>query len=161
MLIDLASSSTAIPSPNRIRKSSRIKSQTMLANFPSVLCIQLKRFLFDRLSQTTRKLSTQIAIEPDQILDLSHIHYTTWLGLPSMTTSYRYRLIAVCLHLSRNLSSNSTESIDGHYVCLYRSDQLRWFCSDDERTTEINQIRNVFQTTFVTENSYLLFYERC
>ena len=157
MSIDLASFSSAIPS-----KRTRMKSQIMLANFPSVLCIQLKRFFFDRLSQTPRKLSTQIAIEPHKILDFSPIHYTTWLGLPMNTASYRYRLIAVCLHLSRNLSSsNQTESINGHYVCLYRSDQSRWFLSDDERTTEINQIGNVFQSTFVTDNCYLLFYERC
>jgi ubiquitin C-terminal hydrolase len=129
----------------------------MIANFPSVLCIQLKRFSFDRLSQTTNKLNTNISIEPDKILDLSSIHYTTWLGLSTIIPS-RYRLIAVCLHLSRNLSSDRT---NGHYVCLYRTDHSRWFLSDDERITEINQTDNVFQTSYVTENCYLLFYERC
>lgn len=147
-------SSTIIPSKPS-ENSSRMKSQTMIGNFPSVLCLQLKRFSYDRLSQTTRKLSTQIFIEPNKILDLSHIHYTTWLGLSTLTTPYRYRLIAVCLHLSRNNSS------DGHYVCMYRTDQSRWFLSDDERMTEMNQIENVFQTPFVTDNCYLLFYERC
>ena len=129
----------------------------MIANFPTILCIQLKRFSFDRLSQTTRKLNTSISIEPDKILDLSHLHYTTWLGL-STTIPSRYRLIAVCLHLSR---SDRTNSMTGHYVCLYRPDHSRWFLSDDERISEINQIENIFQTPYVTENCYLLFYERC
>jgi ubiquitin C-terminal hydrolase len=139
----------------------------MIANFPDVLCIQLKRFSYDRLSQTTTKLNTNILIEPEKILDLSHIHYTTWLGLANIppTTPYRYRLIAVCLHLSKNTSTlastSNSNTINGHYVCLYRTDHSRWFLSDDERITEINQIDNVFQTTYVTENCYLLFYERC
>jgi len=140
----------------------------MIANFPNILCIQLKRFSYDRLSQTTTKLTTNILIEPEKILDLSYIHYTTWLGLTnlSITIPSRYRLIAVCLHLSRNFSSSSsstnrTNSINGHYVCLYRTDHSRWFLSDDERITEINQIDHVFQTSYVTENCYLLFYERC
>jgi ubiquitin C-terminal hydrolase len=151
----LASLSTIPLTTNR--NLSRIKSQTMIANFPSVLCIQLKRFSYDRLSQTTKKLTTNISIEPDKMLDLLSIHYTTWLGL-STTIPSRYRLIAVCLHLSRNYSSDRT---NGHYVCLYRTDHSRWFLSDDERITEINQIDNVFQTSYVTENCYLLFYERC
>jgi ubiquitin C-terminal hydrolase len=140
----------------------------MIANFPNILCIQLKRFSYDRLSQTTTKLTTNILIEPEKILDLSYIHYTTWLGLTnlSITIPSRYRLIAVCLHLSRNFSSSSSStnrinSINGHYVCLYRTDHSRWFLSDDERITEINQIDHVFQTSYVTENCYLLFYERC
>jgi ubiquitin C-terminal hydrolase len=135
----------------------------MIANFPNILCIQLKRFSYDRLSQTTTKLHTNILIEPDKILDLSHIHYTTWLGLTNLSTTIpsRYRLIAVCLHLSRHFSSDRTNSINGHYVCLYRTDHTRWFLSDDERITEINQIDNIFQTPYVTENCYLLFYERC
>ncbi len=146
-----------IPLTTTTRNLSRIKSQTMIANFPAVLCIQLKRFSYDRLSQTTKKLNTNISIEPDKILDLSHIHYTTWLGL-STTIPSRYRLIAVCLYLSRTISPDRT---NGHYVCLYRTDHSRWFLSDDERITEINQINNVFQTSYVTENCYLLFYERC
>ena len=137
----------------------KIKSQMMIANFPNILCLQLKRFSFDRLSQTTRKLTTNIFIEPEKVLDLSHIHYTTWLGLtnPTISIPSRYRLIAVCLHLS----TNRTNSSNGHYVCLYRTDHSRWFLSDDERITEINQIDNIFQTSYVTENCYLLFYERC
>jgi ubiquitin C-terminal hydrolase len=147
----LAPSTTIIPS-----NSSRIKSQIMIANFPNILCIQLKRFSYDRLSQTITKLTTNILIEPEKILDLSSIHYTTWLGLTNLSTtiSFRYRLISVCLHLS-------SSSINGHYVCLYRTNHSQWFLSDDERITEINQIDNVFQTSYVTENCYLLFYERC
>jgi ubiquitin C-terminal hydrolase len=133
----------------------------MIANFPNILCIQLKRFSYDRLSQTTLKLNTKILIEPEKILDLSHIHYTTWLGLTNISTTIpsRYRLIAVCLHLS-STSITRTNSMNGHYVCLYRTDHSRWFLSDDERITEINQIDNVFRTSYVTENCYLLFYER-
>ena len=138
----------------------------MIANFPDVLCIQLKRFSYDRLSQTATKLNTNILIEPEKILDLSHIHYTTWLGLTNLSTPIpsRYRLIAACLHISRNPPSTSTNqknSLNGHYVCLYRTDHARWFLSDDERITEINQIDDIFQTPYVTENCYLLFYERC
>jgi ubiquitin C-terminal hydrolase len=135
----------------------------MIANFPDILCIQLKRFSYDRLSRTTTKLNTNILIEPEKILDLSHIHYTTWLGLTNLSATIpsRYRLIAVCLHLSRNLPLTSTNLINGHYVCLYRTDHSRWFLSDDERITEIKQIDHVFQTSYVTENCYLLFYERC
>ncbi|UJR13837.1 hypothetical protein I4U23_000848 [Adineta vaga] len=150
---------TIIPSITN-RQYSKIKSQTMIANFPNVLCIQLKRFSYDRLSKTTSKLTTNIFIEPSKILDLSNIHYTTWLGLTnlSITIPSRYRLIAVCLHLSKNVSRSST---NGHYVCLYRTDHSRWFLSDDERITEINQIDQIFQTPYITENCYLLFYERC
>ncbi len=155
---------TLIPSTIN-RNHFKIKSQSMIANFPKILCIQLKRFSYDRLSQTTTKLNTNILIEPDKILDLSHIHYTTLLGLTNLSTPLpsRYRLTAVCLHLSRNLSSsltNQTNSMNGRYVCLYRTDHSQWFLSDDERITEINQINNVFQTSYVTENCYLLFYER-
>jgi len=134
----------------------------MIANFPNILCIQLKRFSYDRLSQTMTKLNTKILIDPEKILDLTHLHYTTWLGLTNLPTtiSSRYRLISACLHLSSS-STNRTNSINGHYVCLYRANHSRWFLSDDERITEINQINNLFQTSYVTENCYLLFYERC
>jgi ubiquitin C-terminal hydrolase len=162
----LLAPTTIIPSITN-RNHYRLKSQTMIANFPDVLCIQLKRFSYDRLSRTTTKLTTNILIEPEKILDLSSIHYTTWLGLTNLSATIpsRYRLMAACLHLSRNLplssSTNRTNSMNGHYVCLYRTDHSRWFLSDDERITEINQIDNVFQTSYVTENCYLLFYERC
>ncbi|CAF0929789.1 unnamed protein product [Adineta steineri] len=139
----------------------KIKKQTMIANFPDILSIQLKRFSYDRLSQTGIKLNTSIIIEPEKILDLSHLHYTTWLGLTNLSNTYHYRLIAICLHLSENSSTNLTPSIQGHSVCLYRADHNRWFLCDDERITEINQINNFFQTSYVTENCYLLFYEKC
>ncbi len=126
----------------------------MLANFPDILCIQLKRFSYDRLSNTAIKLKTSIQIDPDKILDLSPLHYTTWLGLTNISISYHYRLIALCLHLSEN-------SKNDHCVCLYRTDHNRWFLSDDERITEINQIDHLFQSSYVCENCYLLFYERC
>ncbi|CAF1358935.1 unnamed protein product [Adineta ricciae] len=149
---------TTIPSINT-HQHSKMKVQTMIGNLPDVLCIQLKRFSYDRLSKSTTKLTTQIFLEPDKILDLSKVHYTTWLGLTNLsgTIPSRYRLIAVCLHLSKNVSSSSTNE---HYVCLYRTEQSRWFLSDDERITEINQIDHVFQTPYITENCYLLFYER-
>ena len=136
-----------------------MKNQTMIANFPYVLCLQLKRFSYDRHSHQINKLTTKIFIEPEKLLDLSSIHYTTWLGLTnlSQTVPSRYRLIAVCLHLSRK----RTEAIDGHYVCLYRTHQSRWFLSDDEHMTEINSNENIFQSSYVTDNCYLLFYERC
>ncbi|CAF1260576.1 unnamed protein product [Adineta ricciae] len=142
----------------------RIKSQTMIANFPEVFCVQLKRFSYDRLSNTAMKLTTALSIEPEQVLDLSHLHYATWLGLSTHTKSYHYRLIAVCLHLSDNpspSSTNFTQILQGHCVCLYRTDHNRWFLCDDERITEINQINHLFQTSYVTENCYLLFYEKC
>ncbi|CAF5029221.1 unnamed protein product, partial [Rotaria sp. Silwood1] len=166
MLFSTPISTPITVTPSTItRNQSRIKCQTMIANFPSILCIQLKRFPYDRHSQTTTKLNTHIFIEPEKILDLSHIHYTTWLGLTnlSITIPSRYRLIAVCLHLSKDLSTlsiNRTNSNHGHYVCLYRTDNSRWFLCDDERITEIQQIENVFRTSYVTENCYLLFYER-
>ncbi|CAF3568596.1 unnamed protein product [Rotaria sp. Silwood1] len=166
MLFSTPISTPITVTPSTItRNQSKIKCQTMIANFPSILCIQLKRFTYDRHSQTTTKLNTHIFIEPEKILDLSHIHYTTWLGLTnlSITIPSRYRLIAVCLHLSKDLSTlsiNRTNSNHGHYVCLYRTDNSRWFLCDDERITEIQQIENVFRTSYVTENCYLLFYER-
>ncbi len=129
----------------------------MIGNFPNILCIQLKRFSYDRLSNTTIKLKTSIKIEPEKVLDLSHLHYLTWLGLTNLSISYHYRLIAVCLHLSEKISS----TINGHYVCLYRTNNSHWFLSDDEHIKEINQIDDLFQTSYVTENCYLLFYERC
>jgi len=149
----LASVNTIIPLL-RNHISYKIKSQIMIGNFPYILCIQLKRFSYDRLSNTALKLNTSILIEPNKILDLSNLHYTTWLGLTNISISYHYRLIAICLHLSDN-------QINGHCVCLYRTDQSRWFLSDDERITEINQIDHLFQTSYVKENCYLLFYEKC
>jgi ubiquitin C-terminal hydrolase len=133
----------------------------MIANFPDILCIQLKRFSYNRLSNTATKLNTSITIEPDKILDLSHLHYTTWLGLTNLSIFYHYRLLAVCLYLSENpTTTRTTNPINGHYVCLYRTDHNRWFLSDDEHITEITEIDRFFQTSYVTENCYLLFYER-
>ena len=146
------------PTPTKLR-THRIKSQTMIANFPDVLCIQLKRFSYDRLSHTATKLDTSILVEPDKILDLSSLHYSTWLGVDNLSISFRYRLVSLCLHLSDKASS--TSRINGHCVCLYRTDHQRWFLSDDERITEITQADHFFQTPYVTQNCYLLFYERC
>lgn len=131
----------------------------MIANFPSVLCLQLKRFSYDRHSDRITKLSTKIFIEPEKTLDLSNIHYTTWLGLPNVSQAIpsRYRLIAICLHLSKH----RTDALDGHYVCLYRTRQSRWFLSDDEHITEIHAHENIFHSSYVTDNCYLLFYEHC
>ena len=133
----------------------------MIADFPEILCIQLKRFSYDRLSRTTTKTRTPIRIDSERILDLSPLHYSRWLGLTnfSLSISSRYRLMAVCLHLSK--STSLARSTDGHYVCLYRSEHSRWFLTDDERNTEIHQIADVFQSPYVTENSYLVFFERC
>jgi uncharacterized UBP type Zn finger protein len=140
----------------------------MIANFPEILCVQLKRFSYDRLSQRAMKLNSSILIEPEKILDLSSVHYTTWLGLANGSTSYRYRLNAVCLHLSGNSPTSAPpsslihlDSTNGHSVCLYRSDHQRWFLSDDERITEVIHVDHFFQSAYVTENCYLLFYERC
>jgi ubiquitin C-terminal hydrolase len=126
----------------------------MFGNYPEILCIQLKRFSYDRLSNTSIKLNTSILIEPEKILDLSHYHYTNWLGLTNLSISYHYRLIALCLHLSNN-------PINGHCVCLYRKDNSKWFLCDDERIIEINQIDHLFRTSYITDNCYLLFYEKC
>ena len=152
----------------RKQASSAMKSQTMIANFPEILCIQLKRYSYDRLSQRAMKLNTSIRIEPDKILDLSSVHYSTWLGLSKGLSSYRYRLNAVCLHLSGNSSTSlptssllHLDSTNGHCVCLYRSDHQRWFLSDDERITEVIHVDHFFQSSYVTANCYLLFYERC
>lgn len=119
----------------------------MLSNFPEILCIHL-----DRSSATSSRLSTQISIEPDRLIDLSSIHQLTLFGLTS--NPIRYRLMAVCLHLF------STKN-EAHDVCLYRSDKSRWFLSDDERVTEIHQINELFRNSYVTENSSLFFFERC
>lgn len=142
-----------------------MKCQTFIANFPSILCIQLKRFSYNKISKSITKLNTSVLIEPEKILDLSHLHYTTWLGLTNLpvTIPSHYRLRAICLHLSNNYDSSSmdrTNSSHGHYVCLYRTDHSRWFLCDDERITEINNINNFCHTSYVTENCYLLFYER-
>ncbi|CAF0956851.1 unnamed protein product [Rotaria magnacalcarata] len=152
------SSSTAnmIPSA-KIHIHHRIKSQMMISNFPDVLCIQLKRFSYDRFSNKTMKLNTPILIEPEKNLDLSPFHYTTWLGLTNLSITYHYRLVAACLHLSEN----SSQKLNGHYVCVYRTDHNQWSLSDDERIVEINNINHFFQTPYVTENCYFLFYERC
>ena len=145
-----------------------MKSQAMIANFPEILCLQLKRYTYDRLSQRATKLNTSILIESEKIIDLAAIHYKTWLGIDQGSISSRYRLNAVCLHLSDNsplaqpngiLSNLDTKN--GHCVCVYRSDHHRWFLSDDERIHEISNIDHFFQTSYVTENCYLLFYERC
>ncbi|CAF4260367.1 unnamed protein product, partial [Adineta steineri] len=92
---NMSTPTTIIPSITN-HNHSRIKSQTMLANFPNILCIKLKRFSSDRLSQNITKLKTNILIEPQKILDLSNIHYTTWLGLTnfSLINSSRYQLVA-------------------------------------------------------------------
>ncbi|CAF0829617.1 unnamed protein product [Rotaria sordida] len=161
----ISSSTTNILPSTKNHIHHRIKSQKMISNFPDILCIQLKRFSHDRLSNRTIKLNTSIIIEPEKILDLSYLHYTTWLGLRNSSISYHYRLIAICLHLSENSSSSLssihlTKRINDHYVCLYRTDHNQWFLSDDERIIEINDINNLFQTSYVTENCYLLFYER-
>ncbi|CAF3093440.1 unnamed protein product [Rotaria socialis] len=147
-------------------KSDRMKCQTLIANFPSILCIQLKRLFYDPVSRTTTKLNTNIIIEPEKILDLSHIHYTTWLGLidSSMIIPARYQLTGICLNSSNNFHSssmNQTNSNSKQYVCLYRTDNSQWFLSDNEHKTEINEIDNICRTLCVTENCYLLFYERC
>ena len=165
MFYSILAPTNFIPSTtNRIHN--RIKSQIMIANFPDILCIQLKRFSYNRLSNTATKLNTSVVIEPDKILDLTPLHYTTWLGLTNLSISYHYRLIAVCLHLTENTTPSinlpsTTNPIMGHCVCLYRTDHNRWFLSDDEHITEINQIDKLFQTTYITKNCYLLFYERC
>ncbi|CAF3360366.1 unnamed protein product [Rotaria socialis] len=147
-------------------KSDRMKCQTLIANFPSILCIQLKRLFYDPVSRTTTKLNTNIIIEPEKILDLSHIHYTTWLGLidSSMIIPARYQQTGICLNSSNNFHSssmNQTNSNSKQYVCLYRTDNSQWFLSDNEHKTEINEIDNICRTLCVTENCYLLFYERC
>ncbi|CAM4919596.1 unnamed protein product [Rotaria socialis] len=147
-------------------KSDRMKCQTLIANFPSILCIQLKRLFYDPVSRTTTKLNTNIIIEPEKILDLSHIHYTTWLGLidSSMIIPARYQQTGICLNSSNNFHSssmNQTNSNSKQYVCLYRTDNSQWFLSDNEHKTEINEIDNICRTLYVTENCYLLFYERC
>ena len=134
----------------------------MICNFPNVLCIQLKRFSYDRPTNKTIKLHTSIIIEPERTLNLSYLHYLNWLGLTNLSVSYQYRLIAVCLYLSETKSSACiTHKYNEHYVCLYRMNQNQWFLGDDEHIIEIKQIENLCQSSYVTENCYLLFYERC
>ena len=154
--------SISVSHPETTRSQLGVKNQTMIANFPDVLCIQLERFSYDRLSRTTTRITSPLSIDPEALLDLSHMHYAAWLGLTNVAipTSFRYRLVAVDLHLS-SVTSLSTEPVArDHHVCLYRADRAQWFLSDDERVIEINQIKNFFQTSYVTENCSLLFYER-
>ncbi|CAF3544673.1 unnamed protein product [Rotaria socialis] len=124
----ISSSITNMIPSAKIHIHHRIKSQIMISNFPDVLCIQLKRFSYDRFSNKTMKLTTPIIIEPEKNLDLSPFHYTTWLGLTNLSISYHYRLVAACLHLSEN----SSQKLNGHYVCVYRTDNNQWSLSDDE-----------------------------
>ncbi|CAF1415041.1 unnamed protein product [Adineta steineri] len=124
---------------NECKEQTNALRQIQLCTLPSVLIVQLKRFIDD--NGYTRKLDTYVDF-PINGLDLTKF-YSHEISYP---TNMMYDLIAVSNHMG------SVHS--GHYTAYARQGvDAPWYLFDDSRVTLLSNDGNI-----VSQNAYILVY---
>ena len=126
------------------------KRLALISRSPQRLVIQLTRFSYDGIKKQAMKNSTLVTFP--LMLDL-HPH-TLQAKLNSnfqMSTSV-YDLCALCAHTGAQSTSF------GHYVAYCKAANGEWYYYNDKNVSHIANIVTEINTTFVLQNTYLLFY---
>jgi len=123
--------------------------QLKLDKLPLIFLIHLKRFAYDKTTQSTCKVRKLVSFP--EILRISN----TWTVSSSSSADDRdYKLFAVISHLG--LSHQG-----GHYTCdIHQQHHTnQWVHFDDHKVNNIesNSVENV---VFNNSNAYILFYQR-
>ena len=110
--------------------------KTLFYKFPDILIINLKRFNYTQMKQTS------LVKYPIENLDLTN-YIIPYRDRPK----YIYDLYAVCNHIGRSPDS-------GHYTSYIKNGD-KWINFNDDRLSIIKD-----KEKLVTENAYCLFYKR-
>jgi len=128
---------------------SRCKTRRMvtkgltLASSPSVLCLHLKRFDYDRYGRL-RRLSKKVKFE--EHLDLAPYMSKRRSKSVSGGGTLDYTLHAILCHKGSTCTS-------GHYIAYVRRSNKWWLAND-------SVVRPVDEKTVLSQNPYMLFYQR-
>ena len=138
-------------SPDRLTDGQR---RSLLRQLPECLVVQLMRFSYH--DGEPRKLLRPVSV-PLHNLNLTHLIIDNVLrrdGLTAISSSYRYDLYAVCVHLG------SSSIAFGHYVAYVVAADGKWYRFDDDIVTAVN-MEYELNTKRLRENAYMLFYRKC
>lgn len=136
---------------NKLTSLAPGKRLALLSKSPQRLVIQLTRFSYDSIKKESTKNSTLVTFP--LTLDL-HPH-TMQAKLNSnfqMMTTCVYHLCALCAHTGAQSTSF------GHYVAYCKAANGEWYYYSDKNVTHIANIATAVNSTFVLQNTYLLFY---
>ncbi|CAF2647245.1 unnamed protein product [Rotaria sp. Silwood2] len=127
---------------------SATKSYHLIKALP-IIAIHLKRFVYDRQTNTTRKIKTFVSYPA--LLDLTSYFDKNSQNLNtanSQNTSSIYELYAVVVYLGE-------EPTSGHIYAYIRSPDALWYKANDKTITPVD-IKQVFTNT----DAYMLFYSK-
>lgn len=129
------------------------KRLTLLSYLPQKLIIQLTRFSYDTIHNSTLKNQSSVEF-PVAGLDLAHFQMETKLQMPCIETSKQlYDLSAFCVHTGARSTSF------GHYIAYCKAGTSGlWYCFNDKSVWAIDDIHKEIASTFVLKNAYILFY---
>ena len=125
---------------------------TLLSKPPKRLVIQLTRYSYDSVqgaavkNTVAVKFSTFFNLFPHTMSSVLNV------GNDSSDQSMDYELQGFCVH------SGAQSTSFGHYVAYCKASNGKWYYFNDDRVTFIENIETELTTTFVLQNSYLLFY---
>lgn len=128
--------------------------RSLLRQLPECLVVQLMRFSYH--NGEPRKLLRPVSI-PLHNLNLTHLIIDNVLkrdGLTAISSSYRYDLYGVSVHLG------SSSISFGHYVAYVIAGDGKWYRFDDDQVTSVN-MEYELNTKRLRENAYMLFYRKC
>lgn len=154
--IHSGSSSTMVRTPpaDALVRLTDGQRRSLLRQLPECLIVQLMRFSYH--NGEPRKLLRPIYI-PLHNLNLTHLIIDNVLkrdGLTAISSSYRYDLYGVSVHLG------SSSISFGHYVAYVIAGDGKWYRFDDNRVTLVN-MEYELNTKRLRENAYMLFYRKC
>lgn len=136
-----ASKPSAVKVCEKCKQTVTMTEKLSLQRTPNVLCIQLKRFRINTLTQKTVKMTKLITIP--QKLNVSK--YSS-----DNEESMQYRLVATITHVSYSNDANS-----GHYTAIgSTAAPNKYYAFDDAEVDEIHLGDEI------ESNAYVLFYER-
>lgn len=125
---------------------------SILSVIPTVLIVQLSRFVYDSFSQSALKNDCQVSFETT--FDVFNFSLKKKFE-PLAKGSLCYSLQAFCVHSGGHVTSS------GHYVSYCKASDGRWYYYNDSNVVMIDDIEQELETDFVRRNSYILFYTKC
>ncbi|CAF4240825.1 unnamed protein product [Rotaria sp. Silwood2] len=122
---------------------------TQIIDASPVICIQLKRFIYDKEAKNIRKVKKYISYP--EILDLTSCISKEILQSDKencQINQFIYQLNAVVVHIGETVNS-------GHIHSYIKSPDALWYKADDELITKID-----LSKVLADNDSYILFYTK-
>ncbi len=128
------------------------KRLALFSTLPQKLIIQLTRFFYDPVNRIALKNQSPVKF-PVLELDLSPFTMDNKLNPGSDTPQqYLYNLTGFCVHTGAQSTSH------GHYIAYTKVKDGNWYQFNDDHVTHVKDIGAEIESSFVSQNAYILFY---